>query len=147
MGFDRVISGPSLDLLAPSIELLRFEGLVEPIEGQGMEDDAIVAITDDGRAAFRQLMVARLRVASDLSKLVTALKFRFLHMLEAEDRHVQADQLLDAAEQEVNRLLDLRQHDHAYGGDFEAWLDLEISQAEPRLKWIEDYCDREFGTG
>ena len=28
--------GPSLDLLGSSIELLRFEGLIEPVEGAGL---------------------------------------------------------------------------------------------------------------
>ena len=133
------ITGPSLDLLGPSIELLRFEGMVEPVEGTGMEDDALLHITAQGHEAFRELMVARLRPSSDLSKLVTALKFRFLHLLDDEEQKRQADQLLDIAEQELNRLEDLRQGVGDYGESFDAWLDLEITQAEARLTWIEDF--------
>lgn len=39
------LAGPSVDLLGTSIELLRYEGLVDAIGGEGMEDDAQLAIT------------------------------------------------------------------------------------------------------
>lgn len=139
------ISGPSLDLLAPSIELLRFEGMVEPIEGEGMEDDALVQITKKGREAFRDLMVARLRPASELSKLIVALKFRFLHQLSDDDQARQADQLLEASESELGRLIDLKQDQAVYGETFDDWLDLEITQAEARLAWIEKFCAQRYG--
>lgn len=59
------LAGPSVDLLGTSIELLRYEGLVDAIGGEGMEDDAQLAITEAGRREFRNLMVAPLRPASD----------------------------------------------------------------------------------
>ena len=34
------VLGPSLDLMGTSIELLKYEGLVEAVDGVGMEDDA-----------------------------------------------------------------------------------------------------------
>jgi len=134
------ISGPSLDLLAPSIELLRFEGLVAPTAGQGMEDDAVIAVTQDGLGEFRRLMTVRMRPSSDLTKLVTALKFRFLHLIPAEDQARQADLLLESCENELARLLDLKQDERAYGANFDNWLELEIAQAESRLTWIEAFC-------
>lgn len=131
------ISGPSLDLLGPSIELLRYERLVEPVEGKGMEDDALLRITPAGWAEFRRLMTARTRPSSDLSKLITALKFRFLHLLDETDRAVQNMLLVEACETELNRLLDLRDGGVGEEGGFLAWLDLEIAQAEARLRWME----------
>ncbi|MEO5373886.1 MAG: hypothetical protein H7840_06345 [Alphaproteobacteria bacterium] len=130
------ISGPSLDLLAPSIELLRYEGLVEPVDGKGMEDDAQLRITPAGQAEFRRLMVARMRPSSDLSKLVTALKFRFVHLLDEADRRLLLELLADTCETELSRLLDLKDGGTAAEGDFPAWLDLEITQAEARLEWV-----------
>jgi len=41
------IAGPSLDLMGTSIELLRYEGLVQAVEGNGMEDDALFTVTDE----------------------------------------------------------------------------------------------------
>lgn len=129
------ISGPSIDLMAPSIELLRYEGLVELVDGIGMEDDALLRISPAGEAEFRRLMTARMRPSSDLGKLVTALKFRFVHLLDEADRMHQLDLLTDTCETELNRLLDLKASGTVAEGDFPAWLDLEIAQAEARLKW------------
>lgn len=131
------LTGPSLDLLGSSVELLRYEGLVQPVDGDGMEDDALLTITETGREAFRALMVAPLRPASDLSKLITALKFRFLHLLPAKDREEQVDLLMDTSETGLARLLDLRQHVEGDPGYMASWLDEEILRAEQRLDWLE----------
>lgn len=132
------LMGPSLDLMAPSIELLRYEGLVDA-DGQGMEDDSRIVITEAGRRELRSLLTARLRPGSDLSKLVMALKFRFLHLLDIEDQRAQADLLLDAAETELSRMLDLRQHNADEGGHLIAWLDHDIDTLEKRLEWLEEF--------
>src|ERR1700744_1785417 len=50
------VMGPSLDLMGTSIELLKYEGLVSPVEGQGMADDALVAVTNNGLAVLRTLL-------------------------------------------------------------------------------------------
>ena len=42
------IIGPSLDLLGSSIELLKFEGLIAPVSGEGFEDNAELRLTDEG---------------------------------------------------------------------------------------------------
>lgn len=132
------LSGPSLDLMGSSVELMRYEGLVEPVEGEGMEDDAVLRITDAGRDAFHALMTAPVRPASDLSKLVTALKFRFLHLLPASDQAAQIDLLIDTSETGLARLTDLRRHMEGEAGYMTAWLDDEIDRAEARLAWLED---------
>ncbi|MEQ8193557.1 MAG: hypothetical protein RIB59_03615, partial [Rhodospirillales bacterium] len=68
--------GPSLDVLAPSIELLKYEGLVAARDGKGMEDDASLEITGDGKAEMHTLLTANIRAgATELNKLIIALKF------------------------------------------------------------------------
>ena len=135
------IAGPQLDLMGMSIELLRYEGLVEAIGGEGMEDDAQLTITEAGSRELQTLLTARLRPGSDLSKLVIALKMRFLDLLEPKDQMAQADLLLEMVESELARLLDLR---GAFAGDGDGchlidWLDHDIEQLEARLTWLEDF--------
>ncbi len=133
------VAGPSLDLLGLSVELLKYEGLVAPVEGSGIEDDALVAITEAGRRELNTLLTARLRPGTDLSKLIIALKFRFLHLLEPVERAAQIDMLLDAVETEIGRLLDLRQHHEGEAGHLVPWLDHDIRLLEERLAWLEDF--------
>lgn len=134
----RVI-GPSLDLMGMSIEMLRYEGLVEAVDGQGMEDDALLAITEAGRRELKILLTARLRPFSDISKLVVALKFRFMHLLEPKERSAQIDMLLDVAEAELTRLEDLRQSCADEDQALLAWLDHDIEQSRQRLTWLENF--------
>ncbi len=134
----RVI-GPSLDLMGTSIELLRYEALVEAIDGQGMEDDALLAITEAGRRELRNLLTAKLRVSSDLTKLVVALKFRFLHLLEQKDQAGQIDMLLDVCDSELSRLEDLRQASADEDAALLTWLDHDIEQLRQRVTWLEEF--------
>lgn len=133
------IVGPSLDLLGTSLELLRFEGLVEAADGtavtESLPDETRLDITEDGRAAFHTLMTSNVRgLANDLSRLVIALKMRFLPLLPENDRHEQAEILAEACESELARLKDLRQ---SYGSGFLAqWLDHEIAEATERHDWF-----------
>ncbi len=77
------IVGPSLDILGPSLELLRYEGLAETeneVEGDGAE--ALLSITEAGRTELKTLLTSNVRAPiDDVNKLVVALKFRFLHLL------------------------------------------------------------------
>lgn len=134
------IMGPSLDLLGLSVELLKYEGLVEAVDGQGMEDDALLTITAAGRRELESLLTARLRPASDLSKLVVALKFRFLRLLTPAQQRAQAEMLIEVTEGELARLLDLRQHESGDPGHLIAWLDHDIGLLESRLAWLEDFA-------
>lgn len=136
------LSGPSLELMGTSVELLRYEGLIEPLDGKGMEDNARVAITEAGRNAFRTLMTAPLRPASDLSKLVTALKFRFLHLLPPKDQREQVDLLVETQETGLARLADLRDATATDSGYMTRWLDEEILRAEQRLSWLQGLRDQ-----
>lgn len=138
------VAGPQLDLMGTSIELLRYEGLVEATDGKGMEDDALVAITAAGARELHSLLTARLRPGSDLSKLIIALKMRFLDQLPAKEQQAQADLLIDMVEGELARLLDLR---GAFSGDGDGchlldWLDHDIQSLEARLAWLEEFRAR-----
>src|SRR6185312_12461462 len=42
--FNRHVVGTSLDLMGASLEALRYEGLVEAVDGQGMTDNAVLRI-------------------------------------------------------------------------------------------------------
>ena len=137
------ILGPSLDLMGTSIELLRLEGLVRAIEGTGMADDAVLEITEAGRADLKTLLTANIRAAStDLNKLIVALKFRFLHHLGEADRQFQLDLMVESCEKELARLEDLRAHHSDDPGSLAAWLDHDIAALERRVAWLKDFPRR-----
>jgi hypothetical protein len=130
------VAGPSLDLLGSSLELLCYEDLAAIANGDAMEADAVLRITEAGREAFHTLMTSNVRApVNDVSKLVIALKMRFLHLMSGEDRADQTDMLMEMCETELARLVQLRgEYDE---GQLAGWLDLEISQLRERLTWFE----------
>jgi DNA-binding PadR family transcriptional regulator len=131
------ITGPSLDLMGTSIELLRHEGLVRTVDGAAHGPDALLALTDEGRAELYTLLRSAVRApVNDVSKLVLALKFRFLHLLEPADRTLQVVMMAEACEVELARLLELRARHAAAPGYLTAWLDHDIGQVEARLAWL-----------
>ena len=84
------MSGPSLDLMGESIELLRYEGLVAG------EDSRPLSITEDGRAVLNELLRANVRAGTGaMNDLVIALKIRFLHLLPDAEKRARADYVLD----------------------------------------------------
>jgi len=136
------VLGPSLDVMGTSVELLKYEGLIETVESADADANELLAITDAGRDAFRELLTANLRAtATDLNKLIIALKFRFLHLLPPEDRRHQAEILVETSETELTRLIDLRQFHSDDDGHLGDWLDQEIGQLEARLSWLEQFRD------
>jgi DNA-binding PadR family transcriptional regulator len=129
------VVGPTPEVMGHSIELLKYEGLVEPVAGSG--DAAILRLTDAGQAAMRQLLMANVRAhSSELNKLVVALKFRFLHLLSRDEQCLQVALLADATERELARLLDLRASHGDEPGLLVDWLDHDISVLEQRLAWL-----------
>ena len=139
--FTARIVGPSLDLLAPSLELLRVEGLIEAAEPGG--DEAPMRLTAPGRAELDRLMTARMRgPLGEVSKLILALKLRFLYLLDPPARHLQLDLLAESSESELVRLADLRRHHADAPGHLVEWLDHEIGQVEARLAWLEALAAR-----
>ena len=136
--FTSRITGPSLDIMGTSIELLKYEGLVAPIEGDGMEDDAALALTDEGRAELLTLMTSRIRFqGGEVNKLIATLKLRFLHMLEPTEQIRQIDLMIEGTDTEVARLDDLRATHADAPGHLGEWLDHDIRQLENHLQWLE----------
>lgn len=143
------IMGPSLDLMGASIELLRYEGLVDSAAGNGPTDSAtaddsrLLRLTDAGQQELRTLLTAPVRAPyNDLNRLVVALKMRFLGLLTPEERRVQADILAAAGETELARLQDLATEEHPGEDSFTAWLAQEIALVETRLSWLRDFRAR-----
>ncbi len=131
--FIGLVLGPSLDMLAPSLELLRFEGLAAA-DGDGGE--AALTINDKGRGELMTLLRANVRApVNDTTRLVIALKFRFLHLLPPEEQKVQLALLADLYETERGRLEALRARDG--GAAFAAWLDHEIALIGERIAWLD----------
>lgn len=137
--FTSRIAGPSLDLMGTSIEILRHEGLIAGTD----EEDPLLELTDLGRASLDALLRAAVRPPfTDTNKLLLALKMRFLHLL---DRDGQIDQLsimVDAAETELARLVDLRAHNAEAPGHLTEWIDHDVAQVEGRLSWLREFQSR-----
>lgn len=142
-GFVGRIAGPSIELSGSSIELLRYEGLVEPADDS---DDPPLCLTDKGRDELVVLLNATVRPPlTDLSKLVIALKMRFFEVLDEAQQRQQADLLIDACELELARLKDLRdaETDGIKGHDpFREWLSHDIELAQARMDWLRGFRDR-----
>lgn len=137
------ITGPSLDVMGTSLELLKYEGAVKAVDGVGMEDDALLGITESGRDELRALLIANIRSqASEMNKLIVALKFRFLHLLDEDDRRDQADVLIEATESELARLESLRRYHADDDGHLVEWLDRDIEELESRLAWLRAFHER-----
>lgn len=140
--------GPTLDVMASSIELMRLEGLVESVTqdagggtggGAGAGGDSMLRLTDAGRAELNELLGASVRAeASDFSKLAIALKLRFMHLLEPAEQRDQAESLIEMRRIEAARLIDLRAAHADEGGHFLRWLDHEIDRTQDDLDWLEE---------
>lgn len=138
------VAGPSLELMGTSIEMLRYEGLVRPVDGaEDGDTDTDLTLTDDGREELLQLLRAQLRPPlSDVNKLIVALKFRFLHLLPEDDQRTQLAMLVESCETDLARLVDLRGQYSDYPGHLIAWLDQEIGIVEGRLEWLRGFMGR-----
>lgn len=141
--FTERLVGPSLELVAQPLELLKVEGLIEAVDGRGFGDNARLRITAAGAQALQALLRANLRPqVNDLNKLIIALKIRFLHLLPAVERRSQAELMVEIFERELARLLDLRGHHADSPGALADWLELEIEQTRARLTWFEGLAAR-----
>ncbi|MGF1607882.1 MAG: hypothetical protein ACFCUQ_00690 [Kiloniellales bacterium] len=137
--FTSHVVGPSLDLVGSPLELLKVEGLIEPLEGSGRGDDARLRITVAGRDELTRLLTANVRPpVSDINKLIIALKMRLLHLLPAKEQRLQLDGLIEMCERELARLVSLRGHHSQDPGHLVAWLDHDIAAVRRRLAWFQD---------
>ena len=125
--------GPTLDVMASSIELMRIEGLIED------DADSMLRLTDAGRTELNELLRATVRAeASDFSKLAIALKLRFMHLLTVAEQRDQIESLIEMRQSEAARLIDLRSAHAHEEGNFLIWLDREIDRTEDDLAWLQD---------
>lgn len=130
--FTELAIGPSLELLAPPIELLRHEGLAA---AQG----DMFTLTKAGEAALRTLLQAPLRAPSnDASRLVLLLKLRFLHRLDAVEQEAQRRQIAESLATERDRLDELcRLHDKT-APLLAEWLERDITDLDRRIESFRD---------
>jgi DNA-binding PadR family transcriptional regulator len=135
------IVGPSLELLGPSLELFKIEGLIEAIDPNQPADSQIMRLTPDGRAELRRLMTTRLRgPMGEVNKLIIAFKMHFFPCLSAEDQRQQLDLMIEACDKELARLADLKAYPPvtAGGGHLPSWLELETAEIRARRGWFEN---------
>lgn len=131
--------GPSLELVAQPLELLKVEGLCEPLDPQLAADEQELRVTEAGTSELMRLLGSNVRAqVNDLNKLIVAIKMRFLHLLPEADRLVQVEVLLELFERELLRLIELRQHHEGGASALSGWLDLEIAQTRARLAWFDE---------
>jgi DNA-binding PadR family transcriptional regulator len=141
--FTERLVGPSLELIAQPLELLRVEGLVEAVDAKAPAESVCLRLTSAGKAALQTLLKSNLRPQiNDLNKLIIALKIRFLHLLPEEEQRIQAELMMEILERDLARLQDLRDHHSADSGNLGAWLDLEVEQTRNRLAWYRGLAER-----
>jgi DNA-binding PadR family transcriptional regulator len=132
--FTSRIVGPSLDLMGTSLELLRYEGLIEA-DAQDAGDNPLLRLTRRGREALTSLLKAQLRAPlGDLNRLTLLLKLRFLEHLPGEDRQMQLSLMAESLERDRARLEELRQR--AKPGRFRDWLERDIATVAERIDWL-----------
>jgi DNA-binding PadR family transcriptional regulator len=138
--FTTHVVGPSLDLVASPVELLKVEGLVAAVEDTGAGDEQeTLRITETGRAELDTLLKSNVRPGiSDINKLIITLKIRFLHLLEPEDRDLQIEMIAEMFERQLVRLTELRAHHAEAAGVLSDWLDHEIEQTRNSVTWFEN---------
>jgi len=136
--FTARIVGPSLDLLGPSLELFKVEGLIEAHATNQKSDEQVMHLTESGGQEFRRLMTTKLRgPMGEVNKLIVALKMHFLKLLPIDDQRAQMEMLEEACDRELARLGDLRSHHADENTPLLPWLDLEIDEITARRTWFE----------
>ncbi len=134
--FTSHVVGPSLDLMGTSLELLRYEGLIEAVDGEGTADNAVLRLNERGAAALQGLLRAQLRAPlPDFNRLALLLKLRFLHHLPGGEQHTQLALMAESLESERARLEELRRR-HQAPGLFGDWLDHDIALMADRIAWL-----------
>lgn len=132
--------GPSLDLMGSSIEMLRYQGLIEPVEGEGMADNAVMRLKPEGRAVLHELLQARLgQGQGDINRLALRLKLRFLTLLPEAEQRDQRVHIAESLEAELARLADVRRRDAGAPALFRDWLDRDIAALEAHLAAVRDH--------
>jgi len=150
--FTSHITGPNLDLMGTSIQLIAAEGLVAPVGGDSWQGNAIgpdtrLALTNEGRRELTALLLATVRTPfNDINKLVVALKMRFLGLLDADKRRDQVALIAAAIDGEAARLASLRARRAEEAADaadpLVAWLDHDLDQLARDRAWFDALAER-----
>lgn len=141
--FTGFIIGPSLDLVGTPLEVLKVERLIEPLESDADQEDALLTLTPGGMEEIYRLLKSNSRApVNDVSKLIIALKMRFLHLLPQDDQLIQIEILQEISQRQLDRLTDLRAHHTNDRGHLTDWLDHDIDQARGRLTWLANLRSR-----
>jgi DNA-binding PadR family transcriptional regulator len=136
--FTSRIVGPSPELMGTSLEVLRYEGLIETKEAGANGGDPELRLTAAGQAALTALLRAGVRApTTDLARLGLMLKLRFLNQLPAPEQTKQLDLVIAACASELARLEDLRGHNGTTPELFLGWLDRDIAEFKARISWLE----------
>jgi hypothetical protein len=72
----------------------------------------------------------------DISRIVFALKLRFLHLLEPAVAREQIDRMIEISEADKARRTDTKARYGNEPGHFGAWLDADIERAADRVAWL-----------
>ncbi|GGF41512.1 hypothetical protein GCM10011611_54930 [Aliidongia dinghuensis] len=140
--FTSRIVGPSLDLMGISIELLRAEGVVETLVEDAEQKDPRLTLTPAGHEMLLRLLQAPIRSPNtELSRLVVALKMRFLHLLEPAARQEQVAILRTLTVAERQRYVELEEQSDG-ANLFKDWLALQIQLLDTRLAWLDGFSTR-----
>ena len=143
--FVSMLTGPSLDLMGESIELLRHEDLVEIYEDGTSQQK--LKITEKGFKSLNILLLSSVRPGNnDLNELVMALKFRFFSLLSLKDQVSQIDNFIDVYDIELIRLEELLKKDFSESEYLFGWLELDADRVSSRLKWLKRFRESLTGT-
>lgn len=124
------MTGPSLELMGESIDLLRYEGLAT----HDGADDGPLAITARGREVLIELLKSNVRAGSGaMNDLIFALKMRFLHLLDSEEQVQQVGLMIEACESELARIEDVTVDE---SGHLSGWLAIEKQRLEQRIDYL-----------
>ena len=140
--FTSRIVGPSLDLMGISIELLKAEGVVETLPEDQDQKDPRLTLTVAGHEMLLRLLQAPIRSPNtELSRLVVALKMRFLHLLTPPARLEQIALLRTLTTTERLRFVELEEQSDG-ANLFKDWIALQIQLLDTRLAWIDGFSKR-----
>lgn len=135
------LTGTAPTVTASSIQLLRYEGLIDAVDlddpVQPANADTVLRITDSGRRAFEELMAGGLSTPmNELNRLAVQLRLTFLHLLEETQRDAVRMALIALYEREIDRISALYEDLGQRPGPLGAWLKLDLEHAMDRLNWL-----------
>ena len=116
---------------------MALEGLVKEDSGNAAFSDGQLILTQQGHDKFVELMQGNLRDTSgELSRLIMALKMRYLHLLDDDIRREQLEILQDVCELDLERVLALREEHANEASNFTGWLEMEVKRLEQKNDWL-----------